>query len=192
MEEASVKPRDAFYQEVYAFATGRDMSDPANYERFCQIVDVDSLVDWEGKDPDLDLLQRLAVFFRTTPDALLDFDRQRIDEEVKALVSDSCPLTGDPQEREAFYREALKKYPNNELLLNYLLMVLPDSRAREKIEIGERLLDTSSDDAIRLDVLRLLAQTCHNIGEQSMAESYLRRMPEFSYLRQEALPELYP
>lgn len=142
---------------------------------------------WEtgASSPDLDMLQRLAVFFRTTPDALLDFDRQRIDEEVKALVKDSCPLTGDPAEREAFYREALKKYPNNELLLNYLLMVLPNSRAREKIEIGERLLDTSSDEAIRLDVLRLLAQTCHNIGEQAMAESYLRRMPEFSYLKTE-------
>ena len=142
---------------------------------------------WEtgASSPDLDMLQRLAVFFRTTPDALLDFDLQRIDEEVKALVKDSCPFSGDPAEREAFYRDALKKYPNNELLLNYLLMVLPDSRAREKIEIGERLLDTSSDDAIRLDVLRLLAQTCHNIGEQALAESYLRRMPEFSYLKTE-------
>lgn len=142
---------------------------------------------WEtgASSPDLEMLQRLAVFFRTTSDALLDFDRQRIDEEVKALVSNSCPLTGDPEEREAFYREALKKYPNNELLLNYLLMVLPNSRAKEKIEIGERLLDTASDEAVRFDVLRLLAQTCHSIGEQAMAESYLRRMPEFSYLKTE-------
>ncbi len=142
---------------------------------------------WEtgASIPDLYMLQRLAVFFRTTPDALLDFDRQRIDEEVKALVKDSCPLTGDPKEREAYYRELLKKYPNNDLLLNYLLMVLPNSRFREKIEIGERLLDTSSDESIRLDVLRLLAQTCHNVGEQAMAENYLRQMPEYDYLKTE-------
>ena len=142
---------------------------------------------WEtgASNPDLDMLQRLAVFFRTTPDALLDFDRQRIEEEVKALVKDSCPLTGDPREREAYYRELLKKYPNNDLLLNYLLMVLPNSRFKEKIEIGERLLDTSSDESIRLDVLRLLAQTCHNVGEQAMAESYLRRMPESDYFKTE-------
>ena len=142
---------------------------------------------WEtgASSPDLDMLQRLAVFFRTTPDALLDFDRQRIDEEVKALMKDSCPLSGDPREREAYYRELLKKYPNNDLLLNYLLMVLPNSRAKEKIEIGERLLDTTTDESIRLDVLRLLAQTCHNTGEQAMAENYLRRMPESSYLKTE-------
>lgn len=142
---------------------------------------------WEtgASKPDLDMLPQLAVFFRTTPDALLDFDRQRIDAEVDALVNQCCPLRGDPEEMEAFYREALKKYPNNEKLLNYLLMVLPNSRAKEKIEIGEKLLDTVADDAIRLDVLRLLALTCYNTGEQALAENYLRRLPELSFLKTE-------
>ncbi len=142
---------------------------------------------WETgtSSPDLTMLPRLAVFFRTTPDALLDFDRQRIDAEVDALISRCCPMRTEPEKAEAFYREALKQYPNNEKLLNYLLIVIPNSRAKEKIEIGERLLDTVTDEQIRLDVLRLLAQTCYNIGEQAMAESYLRRLPELSFLKSE-------
>lgn len=46
MEEAAVRPRDAFYQEVYSFVANNDMSDPVNYDRFCNIVDVDSVIDW--------------------------------------------------------------------------------------------------------------------------------------------------
>lgn len=139
---------------------------------------------WETgmSSPDLDMLPRLAVFFRTTTDALLDFDRQRIDAEVETIVSDICPLNSDA---ESCYREALKKYPNNERLLNGLLTVIPSSRAKERIKIGEQLLDSATDDAIRLDVLRLLAQTCHYIGEQAMAENYLRQLPELSFLKNE-------
>ena len=69
MEEASVKPRDAFYQEVYAFVTGSDMSDPANYERFCQIADVDSLVDWavlEGYFANNDILSGNVRFVKSS------------------------------------------------------------------------------------------------------------------------------
>ena len=142
---------------------------------------------WEtgASSPDLDMLPRLAVFFRTTPDALLDFDRQRIDAEVNALVSQCCPFREDPVKAEAVYREALKKYPNNEKLLNYLLMVLPSSRAAEKLEIGERLLDSVTDETVRFDVLRLLSQTCHSSGKQAMAERYWQRLPEPSYLKSE-------
>ena len=46
MEEASVKPADAFYQEVYAFATQNDMADEANYAHLCEILYIDSLIDW--------------------------------------------------------------------------------------------------------------------------------------------------
>ncbi len=142
---------------------------------------------WEtgASCPDVDTLPKLAVFFGTTVDELLDFDRRRIDEEVDALVTESVPLRTDPPKAEAFYRRALERYPNNEVLLNCLLMVIPDERSAEKLAIGEKLLDCTADDEIRIDVLRLLALTCRAVGEQAMAEHYLAQMPELYFLKNE-------
>ena len=126
---------------------------------------------WEtgASCPDLDMVLRLAAFYQVSTDELLDFDRRRIDAEVDALVAESVPLRREPARAEAFYREALRKYPNNEVLLNCLLMVIPNERAGEKLEIGEKLLDCSRDDEIRLDVLRLLALTSRAAGERALA-----------------------
>ena len=142
---------------------------------------------WEtgASCPDIDMLPRLAAFFGTSIDELLDFDRRRIEEEVEALVTRSVPLRADPPKAEAFYREALGKYPNNEVLLNCLLMVIPHERMKEKLEIGEQLLACSKDDEIRLDVLRLLAMTCYHNGEEAMARMYLGRLPELYFLKTE-------
>lgn len=142
---------------------------------------------WETglASPDIDMLPRLAVFFHTTPDELLGFDESRIDEEVRALVLKSVPLRSEPEKAEAFYREALRRYPNNETLLNCLLMVIPNSRAKEKLAIGERLLDCTEDMEIRCDVLRLLAQCCHAAGEDTLARQYLGRLPELYFLKNE-------
>ena len=153
----------------------------------CMHVSSQAVSKWEtgAASPDIDMLPRLAAFFGTSVDDLLDFDRWKIEAEVERLVEESVPLRKDPAKAEAFYREALKKYPNNEVLLNCLLMVIPDSRSKEKIEIGERLIDATSDDEIRLDVLRILALTSHRIGEQAMAENYLCRLPELYFLKTE-------
>ena len=151
------------------------------------LVSSQAVSKWEtgASCPDLDMVLRLAAFYRVSTDELLDFDRRRIDAEVDALIAESVPLRKNPAEAEAFYREALRKYPNNEVLLNCLLMVIPNQRVREKLEIGEKLLDCSRDDEIRLDVLRLLALSCHAAGEQALAEQYLARLPELYFLKTE-------
>ena len=142
---------------------------------------------WETglSSPDIDMLPRLAVFYGVTVDELLDFDRRRIDREVDALVSESVPLRREPEKAEAFYRKALKKYPNNEVLLNCLLMVIPDDRAEEKLRIGQQLLDCSTDDEIRHDVCRILAETCYLKGDDLLAEHYLAKLPELYFLKNE-------
>lgn len=142
---------------------------------------------WEtgASSPDVDMLVSLAAFFRTTVDELLDFDRRRIDAEVGALVTESVPLRSDPAKAEAFYRRALERYPNHEVLLNCLLMVIPDDRAGEKIALGQRLLDSTTDDEIRLDVLRLLALTYARTGERAMADACLDRLPELYFMKTE-------
>ena len=150
-------------------------------------VSAQAVSKWEtgASGPDVDMLPRLAAFFDSSIDELLDFDRRRIEAEVDALVTQSVPLRKDPARAEAFYREALRKYPNNEVLLNCLLMVIPNDRMQEMLEIGEQLLACSKDDEIRLDVLRLLALTCYHSGETAMARLYLARLPELYFLKTE-------
>lgn len=150
-------------------------------------VSAQAVSKWETglTSPDIDMLPRLAVFYGVTVDELLDFDRFRIDREVEALVEESVPLRREPEIAETFYREALKRYPNNEVLLNCLLMVIPDHRAEEKLRIGQQMLDCSADDEIRHDVCRILAETCFSNGDRLLAEHYLAKIPELYFLKTE-------
>ena len=144
---------------------------------------------WEtgASCPDIDLLPKLAIFFGTTLDNLLDFDQSQVDAAVEALVAESGRGGNDPAASEAFLRKALKKYPNNDLLLTCILEDMQQqnadkSRSGEIIEIGERILACTKDDELKIDVLRILAETYHGMGEQAMAEYYLAKIPGLHFL----------
>ena len=135
--------------------------------------------------PDVDMLPKLAIIFDTSLDNLFDFDHRKIEAEVDALVTESVPLRKEPAKAEAFYREALQKYPGNEVLLNCLLMVIGEERADERIRIAEQLIEATKDDTIKYDALRLLAQTYHTLGQHAMSEHYLAQIPELYFLKTE-------
>lgn len=135
--------------------------------------------------PDVEMLPKLAIIFDTSLDKLFDFDHRKIEEEVDALVKESVPMRKEPAKAEAFYREALRKYPGNEVLLNCLLMVIDEERTDERIRIAEQLIEATKDDAIKYDALRLLAQTYHKLGQHAMAAHYLSQIPELYFLKTE-------
>ena len=144
---------------------------------------------WETgvSSPDLDQLPRLAIFFGTSLDHLLDFDQSQVDAAVEALVRESGRGGDDPAKSEAFLRKALEKYPNNDLLLTCILEDMQEqnadrSRNAEILEIGEQILACTRDDELKIDVLRILAETYHNQGEQAMAESYLKKIPALHFM----------
>lgn len=75
-------PGSAFSEEVLSFCSGADLTDPAQYARFCELVNVDSLIDWyliEGLSGNPDIGGNLRLF-RSTEDggrwsfALYDLD----------------------------------------------------------------------------------------------------------------------
>ena len=131
------------------------------------------------------MLPKLAIIFDTSLDNLFDFDHRKIEAEVDALVKESVPLRKEPVKAEAFYREALRKYPGNEVLLNCLLMVIGEERTDERIRIAEQLIEATKDDTIKYDALRLLAQTYHRLGQHAMAAHYLSQIPELYFLKTE-------
>ena len=148
---------------------------------------------WEtgASSPDIDLLPKLAIFFGTSLDHLLDFDQSQVIAAVEALVAESGRGSGgDPAKSEAFLRKALEKYPNNDLLLTCILEDMQEqnadgSRSAEIVETGERVLACTRDDELRIDVLRILAETYHSMGEQAMAEYYVNQIPALHFLQYE-------
>ncbi len=144
---------------------------------------------WEtgASCPDIDMLPKLAIFFGTSLDHLLDFDQSQVDAAIEEIIKESGRGGKDPARSEAFLRRALEKYPNNDLLLTCILEDMQEqnadrSRNAEIIQIGERVLDCTKDDELKIDVLRILAETYHNMGEQAMAEYYLRKIPALNFL----------
>ena len=58
-----------FYRDVYQYVTSHDMSVPENYEHFCSVMDVDSLIDWlimEGYCANGDILKGNVRYCRST------------------------------------------------------------------------------------------------------------------------------
>lgn len=106
---------------------------------------------------------------------------------MEALIAESGRGGNDPAASEAFLRKALEKYPNNDLLLTCILEDMQEqnadrARSAEIIEIGERILACTRDDELKIDVLRILAETYHGLGEQAMAEAYLAKIPGLHFL----------
>ena len=144
---------------------------------------------WEtgASSPDIDMLPKLAIYFGTSLDSLLDFDQSRIDAAIEQIIRESGRGGDDPAASEAYLRKALEKYPNNDLLLTCVLEDMQEqnrdgSRSAEIIEIAERVLDCTRDDEMRIDVYRILAETYHSMGEQAMTESYLTRIPGLHFM----------
>ena len=144
---------------------------------------------WEtgASCPDIDMLPKLAIFFGTSLDNLLDYDQSKTDAAIEAILIESGRGGNDPARSEAHLRRALEKYPNNDLLLTCILEDMQEqngdgSRSAEIIEIGERVLACTKDDEMKIDVLRILAETYHSMGEQAMAELYLNKIPGLNFL----------
>lgn len=58
-----------FYRDVYQYVSSHDMSQPENYEHFCSVMDIDSLIDWlimEGYCANGDILKGNVRYCRST------------------------------------------------------------------------------------------------------------------------------
>ena len=63
------QPGTAFDQEVFQYAISHDMSVQENYEHFCSVMDIDSLIDWlimEGYCANADILRGNVRYCRST------------------------------------------------------------------------------------------------------------------------------
>ena len=157
-------------------------------ERFAEHFGVtpQAVSKWENSTayPDVTLIPSLAAFLGISIDELFDFDRMLTEQAVMQAVDEAAEYRhSNPEKGAEVLKAALRKYPGNEILLNNLLYVESDSE--EKIRAAKLLADTSADDEIKYDALRILAEEYAGMGNREMCAYYISKIPELYFTKSE-------
>ena len=142
---------------------------------------------WENNItlPDITLVPILAGYFNITIDELFDFNLKEIRKNVDEICREACKYReNDPGKSRALLEEGLRKYPDNDILLDNLLYVLnyaenPD----ETISVAGKLTEQASEPGIKYDALRFMAYAYHAKGEISNALAAIRQLPEIDFTK---------
>lgn len=149
---------------------------------------------WENGStmPDIAMLPTIARFFGVSTDYLLGFDLFGSDSEVKMICSTAfAHRKTDLAQAEAVLREGLKRYPNDEIILNHLLYILKDGeKFDETILLAKMLIDTTHDDEVKYDAYRILLETYKMQGSFSLLREELNAIPELYFTKLELIATL--
>ena len=93
----------------------------------CIGISFQAISKWENNIalPDITLAPVLASYFGVSIDELFDFNLKEIECDVKKITDKAYEFReSNPSESRRILEEGLKKYPENDVLLNNLLYVL--------------------------------------------------------------------
>ncbi|MBE6782664.1 MAG: helix-turn-helix domain-containing protein [Ruminococcaceae bacterium] len=139
---------------------------------------------WENNIalPDITLVPLIANYFGVTMDELFDFSLAEMENEVKKIVDDAYKYREiDPEKSRGILEEGLRKYPENDILLNNLLYVIIDPD--ETIEMASKLAEKTRFDEVKYDALRFLAYAYKKKGDLKSAESAIEQIPEIYFTK---------
>ncbi len=135
--------------------------------------------------PDITIIPALANYFGVSTDEILCYDSSEKDKEIKQLVYESYELREtDPETGRSILESGLKKYPDNDILLNNLLYVInytenPD----ETIALASKLIDKTNCYEVKYDALRFLAYAYSAKGDSKSAVAALEQIPEIYFTK---------
>ncbi len=135
--------------------------------------------------PDIALIPTLASLFGVSIDELFDFSLKEMELDVERIHTHAYEFReSDPQKSREILEEGLKKYPENDILLNNLLYVInytenPD----ETIKVASALVEKTSMDDVRYDALRFLAYAYKAKGDLQSAEAAIEQIPEIYFTK---------
>jgi len=148
---------------------------------------------WENGEnlPDVTMIPAIAIFFDVSTDELFDFNRLETEEKIQQVCWDIADWRNDrPQEAEKAYRDLLKQYPGNEIILANLLYVLQNLQKNEElINLCKTFIASAKDDGCRYDAARIMAETYKAMGEYTLCRDAIDLIPEyfFTHLEEKAL-----
>lgn len=135
--------------------------------------------------PDIMMVPVIAAYFGVTTDELFSFDLRKIKESVEAIVNEAYKYRceEDFTAAENILRDGLKKFPDNDILLNNLLYTLNSSRNDETIEICQKLISETDDDSVKYDAMRFLAYAYKKNGDIESMKATLELIPEIYFTK---------
>lgn len=142
---------------------------------------------WENSIafPDITLVPVIAQYFGVSTDELLSYDSIEKENEIKKAVDEAAECReSNPEKGREILETALKKYPENEILLNNLLYVINYSKTPDKtIILASKLIDKTESDEIKYDALRFLAYAYNAKGDIESAVTALEQVPEIYFTK---------
>lgn len=135
--------------------------------------------------PDITLAPALASYFGVSMDELFEFNFKDIELAIDNIVNEAYKFReSDPSKSRDILEEGLKKYPDNEILLNNLLYVLNYSEnPDETISIASSLIEKTNQADIKYDALRFLAYAYKVKGDLKSAEKAIDQIPEIYFTK---------
>lgn len=150
---------------------------------------------WEtnATAPDISLIPSIASYFSVSIDELFDYNMLENEKKIDSICrrAAQCRLD-DPVRAEQILREGLKQFPSNETILTVLVYVLWSIPGRDNdlIETCKTLIDCATNEGVRCDVLRILAEAYHRSGEFEKIDSVVALIPEFYFSKLECVAKL--
>lgn len=142
---------------------------------------------WENNIalPDITLVPVLASYFGVSMDELFDFNLKEIEHAVRIITEKAYQYReSNPAESRRILKEGLKKYPENDILLNNLLYVLDYSvKPDETIAIASKLIEKTNQNDVKYDALRFLAYAYKAKGDLESAEATIEQIPEIYFTK---------
>ena len=144
---------------------------------------------WEKGEtlPDVTLIPAIACFFEVSTDELFDFNRLETEEKVLKLCGEIAHWRYErPEEAETAYRDLLKQYPGNDIIMANLLYVLQIlEKHEETITMCKTVMASTKYDDIRFDAARIMAETYKEMGEYVLCKQAIDLIPEFFFTHRE-------
>lgn len=150
---------------------------------------------WETNvtTPDVGLIPAVASFFGVSIDELFDYNIFENERKIDSICREAARFRlTDPAKAEKILREGLRQFPADEKLLTvlvYVLWALPN-RDDALIETCKQLIDCATNEGIRCDVLRILAEAYHRLGKYDEIDPLLSLIPEFYFTKMECIAKL--
>lgn len=136
---------------------------------------------WERGEtyPDITLLQPLAYYFGVTLDELMGYDQEKIDADIEGVLALYSRHWNDNEGREIITK-AYRTYPNDyRVMYRYMWNIAGDladndpavliARKEELLSICDKLLESCSDDSLRLGAWNMRAKILHAEGKTEEA-----------------------
>lgn len=173
----------------YRMLKGMTQEDVARYLG----ITSQSVSKWERGEsfPDITFLPAIANIFETSIDLLIGMDEIRAEETRINIHRTATALqcSGEYDAAEKIYRDALLIYPNKpDMLLGLAGVLALQGKTAESIDLIERGLPLSGNDAQKATMRAVLCFLYAKHGEQEKAERLAAKLPHMRESREAVLP----